>query len=302
MRAFSTRITARLPISPALFAKLLGVGVSAFCVAACAIPRGTAGIAQVSIGAVDVHLDSSVGVEACRAALGAPTPGSYAGLDADRIRVANWNVKKGSRPSWEADFTSLTDGADLVLIQEASLREDTVNAIDASRHWSFAPGYRRGSQVSGVMTLSSVEPFARCSLVSTEPVLRTPKATSITKYGIADIDMSLVVVNVHAVNFSLGLGAYRRQLRQIRDALDLHEGPVVLSGDFNTWRQARMRIVNELAAELGLESVSFETDLRTTVFGQRLDHLFVRGLDAVRADTLAVTTSDHNPMSATLRL
>ena len=264
--------------------------------------QGGRPVAQVATGTKDLHVDNSIGVEACRLALGARPALATSALDARRIRVANWNVKKKSRPSWQDDFEHLNSRTDLLLLQEASLREDTINDIDATRHWTFAPGYRTESQISGVLTLSAAEPVTRCSLVSIEPVLRTPKATNITRYRLSDSDTTLVVVNVHAVNFSFGLTAFRDQFQQIRSALELHDGPVILSGDFNTWRPARVDIVNALAEDLGLEPVSFEHDYRVSRFGFRLDHMFVRGLNTVAADTMSVTTSDHNPMSATLTL
>ena len=270
-------------------------------VSGCAVQGGRP-VAQVATGSMDLHIDNSIGVEACRLALGARPQRVASALDAHRIRVANWNVKKKSRPSWQDDFARLNSRTDLLLLQEASLREDTINDIDATRHWTFAPGYRTKSQISGVLTLSVAEPVTRCSLVSIEPVLRTPKATNITRYRLSGSDATLVVVNVHAVNFSLGLSAFRDQFRQIRSALELHDGPVILSGDFNTWRPARVDIVNALAADLGLEPVNFARDHRVSRFGFRLDHLFVRGLNTVEADTMSVTTSDHNPMSATLTL
>lgn len=264
--------------------------------------QGVEPVAQVATGSTDLHVDNSIGVEACRLALGARPTLVASALDARRIRVANWNVKKKSVPSWKEDFARLNSRTDLLLLQEASLREDTINDIDATRHWSFAPGYRTDSQISGVLTLSAAEPVTRCSLVSIEPVLRTPKATNITRFRLDGSDETLVVVNVHAVNFSLGLAAFRDQFQQIRSALELHAGPVILSGDFNTWRPARVDIVNALVQDLALEPVNFEHDYRVSRFGLRLDHLFVRGLSAVAADTMTVTTSDHNPMSATLTL
>ena len=44
----------------------------------------------------------------------------------------------------------------------------------------------------------------------------------------------------------------------------------------------------------------FETDHRVTVFGNKLDHIYVRGLRSLGADTAVVLTSDHNPMYAIL--
>ena len=162
------------------------------------------------------------------------------GFDTARIRLLNWNIQKNKKQHWSEDFKSRIGEMDLVLVQEASLRQDSINDIDASRHWSFAPGYTVDGEVTGVMTLSRFMPLTQCSFVTLEPILRTPKATSITEYALNDSDQTLVVVNIHAVNFSWGTGAFQQQFEQIRDVLRDHEGPVILSGDFNTWRKHRV--------------------------------------------------------------
>ena len=73
-----------------------------------------------------------------------------------------------------------------------------------------------------------------------------------------------------------------------------------MSGDFNTWRQRRVEIVEDLAASLNMVPVEFDDDQRKQAFGNYLDHIYIRGLNALESTTRAVTTSDHNPMSATL--
>jgi endonuclease/exonuclease/phosphatase (EEP) superfamily protein YafD len=197
---------------------------------------------------------------------------------------------------------NLADGKDLVLIQEASLREETINDVDSSKHWSFAPGYLLDGEVTGVMTLSSIKPLTQCSFVTLEPILRSPKATSITEYALSDTDLTLAVVNMHVVNFSLGLKAFREQIDNVHHVLETHDGPVILSGDFNTWRRQRMLILEQMTENLGLNPVDFGDDKRVRLMGNLLDHLYVRGLSATDASTEIVNTSDHNPMSATLAM
>ena len=79
-------------------------------------------------------------------------------------------------------------------------------------------------------------------------------------------------------------------------------GPVILSGDFNTWRQARFAVVSELANAIGLEPLIFEDDRRTRAFGHPLDYIFVRGLTPRRTEIREVSSSDHNPLSAELAM
>ena len=241
-------------------------------------------------------------VSSCRESLALPAPLPAAELDASSIRLLNWNVQKNRRDHWQQDFAALSSERNLVLVQEASLREDSIGSIDSSRFWSFAAGYTRSGSISGVLTMSTARPMTQCSFVSYEPVLRTPKATSITQYGLTATDETLVVVNVHAINFSMGLGAYQEQFNQVRAVLRAHTGPIILSGDFNTWRKKRAEFIDSLALDLGLTALEFPDDRRVTRFGRHLDHIYVRGLSTLESTTAVVDSSDHNPMSVTLRL
>jgi endonuclease/exonuclease/phosphatase (EEP) superfamily protein YafD len=241
-------------------------------------------------------------IAACQSALFGAVASAPPELDASNIRLLSWNVQKNKRTDWRRDFELLTSDRDLVLVQEASLREDSIDAIDSSRYWSFAPGYVTPGAISGVLTMSRSKPIAQCSFVNYEPLLRTPKATNITRYGLTATDETLVVVNIHAVNFSMGLGAFERQFEQVQRVLEAHEGPVIFSGDFNTWRTKRITIVANLAESLGLTPLEFAEDKRKKIFGNYLDHIYVRGLSAVDSSTGIVSSSDHNPMSVTLQL
>jgi endonuclease/exonuclease/phosphatase (EEP) superfamily protein YafD len=246
-----------------------------------------------------VAMQFSTEVSECRDLLAAESVVG-ARLDASKISLFNWNVRKTRAAGWREDFDAYASGADLVLFQEASIREQTIAEIDSSRHWSFAPGYSKSGEITGVMTLSGIKPLTQCSFVHSEPWLRTPKATSITEYGLTNTDQTLVVANVHAVNFSFGTDAFEKQFEEIRQVLENHDGPIILSGDLNTWRGKRTQIVEDLAASLELNAIDFENDHRVRFFGNALDHIYVRGLRALDANTEVVDTSDHNPMTAVL--
>jgi endonuclease/exonuclease/phosphatase (EEP) superfamily protein YafD len=245
----------------------------------------------------DVRPNQNVG--SCRDSLSRPTTGRSDNLDPGNIRLVNWNARKMNSPGWNRELDALASGKDLVLIQEASLRAETTSKIPVRRYRSFAPGYRRAGEITGLLTLSKIKPVTHCRFVSMEPVLRTPKATSITQYGLNGTDVTLVVVNLHAVNFSFGLAAFREQFEVIAEALSRHRGPVILAGDFNTWRAARMEVVEQLARRLNLQPLQFEQDHRVRFLGQPLDHIYIRGLSSLATSTARNSTSDHNPMSAT---
>jgi endonuclease/exonuclease/phosphatase (EEP) superfamily protein YafD len=284
--------------SPAWARILLLLGAGTFLTSCTTVQTGPE--AQALASSISSPAAESHEVESCRLLLDAAPAGSTTGLNADEIRLVSWNMQKKSLPNWRADYSRLTDGRDLILIQEASLRVDTVGDLPSVPHWSFAPGYRTDDSITGVLTLSRSQPLARCSFANTEPLLRTPKATSITQFALEGRDETLLVVNVHAVNFSLGLGSYKRQFKQISDVLDDHQGPIIFSGDLNTWRAGRTQTIEDMTAKLGLMAVEFSDDNRKRFFGSPLDHIYVRGLSATDSDSSVVTTSDHNPMTVTL--
>ena len=240
--------------------------------------------------------------EICADSLAGRAVPGYAPLDSGDIEILNWNIRKGLNPEWAADLDAIGDRPDLMLFQEAALHTDDWGSLASSRHRSFAPGYRTKRSLTGVMTVSAAQPLTQCTLVSHEPWLRSPKATMISEYALTGTDDTLLVVNVHSVNFTFGVRDFTRQINEIQSVIAEHDGPVLLSGDFNTWRWRRAAIVEQAADSLGLKKLDFDIDHRKRVFGQALDHIYVRGFEVMQATTSQVRTSDHNPMSVRLRL
>ena len=135
------------------------------------------------------------------------------------------------RPNWREDLLDLADGKDLVIIQEAVLHSDLTEAFDKSAHCTFAKGYKTKKHTTGVMTISKHEPVRRHQLTCWEPWLATPKCTNITEYALSDTEETLIVVNIHAINFTLGVKQFRKQIDKVRKELAKHKGPIILSGD-----------------------------------------------------------------------
>ena len=223
-------------------------------------------------------------------------------LDSESIRLVNWNIQKGGDPQWTTDLTKLDGNPDLIILQEAPLKSDAWDFLSSDQHHSFSPGYRTRRSLTGVMTVSNVKPLTQCNLVSVEPWIRSPKASLITEYGLSNSDETLLVVNVHAVNFTFGIHDFHKQFKQTFSVLNDHAGPILVSGDFNTWHWRRTDVLEELTDALGLEMLGYDEDHRKRFMGQALDHIYVRGLEVLEATTLQADSSDHNPMSVLLRL
>lgn len=232
----------------------------------------------------------------------APTSPPAGALDADKIRIVSWNIHKQGDAGWERDLRSLTAENDIVLLQEIVLDRSLRTLIaDAGLRWVMASSFLHADVDVGVLTAARVAPLASCTQRVVEPLLRIPKSAVITWFRIDGRDETLAVANVHAINFSLSLGAYRAQLDAVGDALAHHDGPLILAGDLNTWTAERADAVREIANRLQLREVRFVTDRRAAFFGHQLDHIYTRGLALVASSTTEVRSSDHNPVAATLR-
>ncbi|NEP16443.1 MAG: endonuclease/exonuclease/phosphatase family protein [Leptolyngbya sp. SIO4C1] len=225
------------------------------------------------------------------------------------LRVVNWNIAKNNRsPIWQTELAAILSQyrPDLLCLQEVSLDAPQPQSFTLqSMGWHLAPNFvhRRQQQIFGVLTASKVQQRRCHSLQShhCEPLLNTPKAALITEYPLAQSEQTLLVANVHGINF-VSTRKFQAQLQQLEAGLIHHSGPLLLSGDFNTWNPSRMQQLWTLGQRLKLQQVGFQPDcqrrLKRFLRSQPLDHIFYRGLSVVTANTRVLSTaaSDHPPM------
>lgn len=232
-----------------------------------------------------------------------PRPGAGGALDPGMIRIASWNLHKEADPGWESDLGRLVAQSDLVLLQEAGVSPELRAVVERRGFsWLLSSAFSYQGFEYGVLTATRVRPASACILRANEPLLGIPKAALITYFRLARRDATLAVVNLHAINFTLGTVAYRAQLEAIADALAGHRGPIVMGGDFNTWSDERMDVLRGIAARLSLSPVEFRVDERKRFMGRVFDRVFVRGIEVLGASAWAVSSSDHNPVLVSLRV
>ena len=88
----------------------------------------------------------------------------------------------------------------------------------------------------------------------------TPKMSLLTTYPLRHTE--LLVANVHALNFQpVFTYMLSSQLGQIKEHVSAHEGPVIVCGDFNTWREDRLAMVRTMFNDF--EAVMFSPDARS---------------------------------------
>jgi len=224
-------------------------------------------------------------------------------LNSRSFSMLNWNSFKGSNKIWQEDLERLSSLSDVVVLQEGYLTADLQVLLNKKHYnWDIAKAFTYNDIYTGVLTASRVKPDFLCSFRAPEPLSGIPKTVLITRYPLSGTDEYLVVANIHMINFSLDLADYRAQLEKTAAILSQHRGPLIISGDFNSWNTQRMRILADIAQKLGAKEVVFDTDHRATFMGKQVDYIFYRKLVPLEALTEKVTTSDHNPMLVTFRL
>ncbi len=220
-----------------------------------------------------------------------------------QFRLSVWNFQKEKQPLWRQDFLSLCERSDLFLAQETRLDAACTQAVEQSGlHWHAAISFLSpwGKYPTGIAAgcRAPAQEIAFDASVR-EPFLTIPKMAMRLIYPLQNTQ--LLVVNVHAVNFT-GISSFKQHLEKTARLVESFPGPVIIAGDFNTWNQNRHAELLHMAQLLGLQEVLFRPDLRTRYLRRTVDYIFIRGLEAASSCVADIDSSDHRPLSATLRL
>ena len=164
---------------------------------------------------------------------------SQKSINPDSIKILIWNVYKGQKDGWAHDFDRLSTSMDIILIQEACLKnrfKDVFCVDDIGWHFAKSFLYRtKDLSTTGVMTLSKASPFSTNYLLTQfcEPFTRTPKISLLNEYPIKQANNKLLVINTHGINF-VGMTAFKSQILKLEKKIKIHQGPIIFAGDFNT--------------------------------------------------------------------
>lgn len=230
------------------------------------------------------------------------------------LQILNWNIAKNNhRSDWVQDFSKLVEWypPDLIFFQEFRLDKNIEQPFYCeAMGWHFAPNISNShtDQHFGVLTASKVKHVSGQSVLTQdcEPIFNTPKVSLITEYSLSGSRQTLLTINIHGINF-VSTRKFKSQLRQLEVQLKCHQGPIILSGDFNTWNRYRMQNLSAMVDRLDLVQVKFTPTHSKHLkqwFTYPLDHIFYRGLSQSpgSADVLAeFSSSDHNPLLVKLQ-
>ncbi len=241
------------------------------------------------------------------------------GLLGERLTLLTWKMQKLRDPKIARDLSNLIgqQKPDLVFLQEVKI--DQLKLDNMGGHFAKAWSYPwPGGPTTGVLTLSKSSPNSVQSVQTEwrEFFVTAPKVSLITEHPLPKGE-TLLAVNVHLLNFEPWEPfMLRAQLRDLGLVMAQHDGPIIMAGDFNTWSDARLELVDNLARTLGLEEVTgfrrgrktgdLDLGLLNWVFGVDqelpLDRVYSRGFAAVSAQVLPINSSDHRPVLVTLTL
>ncbi|MEZ9255855.1 endonuclease/exonuclease/phosphatase family protein [Vibrio cyclitrophicus] len=220
----------------------------------------------------------------------------------DGLSLIVWNIYKQNRNNWQNELNQLTEGSDLVLLQEARITKELSQWVTSGQWGSTrVNAFEVFEQSAGVLSLATHLPIEACAYTHEEPWLQLPKSALWSRYQLSNGE-ELAVINIHAVNFTFGTEDYKAQLKSLTDNLQKYRGPVIFAGDFNSWSEARFAVLKEALEKVGLTELVFDPDNRTQFMtGLVLDHVFYRGLEVEKAKAPITDASDHNPMRVTFK-
>lgn len=224
-------------------------------------------------------------------------------IDKTTFTIMVWNIFKQKRADCIQILEHYADETKLILLQEAQTTPQLLNFITRQNKIAdHVPAYCFNNIYAGVMTITDTLPISIYSFREKEPLIRVPKSALITIYPIYNSTHQLLVANIHAVNFSIGVKSYRQQMHMLLNRIKEHNGPVILAGDFNAWSQQRLNLLYHLVSTNDLKPVNFSIDIRKTFMGRPLDFVFYRGLQLDTAKIISTSASDHNPLLVKFRL
>ena len=217
----------------------------------------------------------------------------------DRFTVFSWNIYKEQSEGWKPLLKENAGQSQIVLLQEAALTNELTGLFtELDLNWLLTKAFTADKVPMGVAMAFQTNPRAVCQFRIAEPFIVFPKTAMAAKFPFAASPQTLLVLNIHGINFSLGLTEFATQLDALTQTLEHHSGPVLFAGDFNTWSAQRKLLVREKLGKFGLQEAQLSPDNRVTIFGHAIDHLFYSGLKQINAKGVATKASDHNPILA----
>jgi len=217
--------------------------------------------------------------------------------------LLNWNVYKQQNKGWSKKLDEWANQADFITLQEAKYDDSLISFLEQQQFYDLQNiAFTYQQQQFGVNTASRIQALQVCGTRYAEPWIQIPKTGLASIYAIKNSQQTLLLINLHGVNFTLTSTPLKEQVTPYLHLIEQHQGPIIISGDFNTWSEARSKEIIEALVKTGFNEALFSKDQRLTIFGRPLDHIFYRDLKVIKAQSIATTASDHTPQLVTFSL
>ncbi len=217
-----------------------------------------------------------------------------------------WNVhKENQTQQFQNKFYELTDSypIDFLLFQELRYPKKS-SFILKEYSYVLASNIETKKDVFGVLTASKLS-FKKIEAHKTsqkELGFLTHKSLLITQHKLPN-EKTLYIVNIHSINF-VPLKVFTQELERLYNELINFDGPLIISGDFNTWSSGRMKQIEIFKKKLSLTHADIQEKQHIKhMFLKPLDHLFYRDLELVQGEAIdTAQVSDHNPIYAKFKI
>lgn len=212
-------------------------------------------------------------------------------VPAQNLQVLIWNIYKARGRGFGEDLQTVATGQHLMLLQEGIISEKMLSPLPYHQSWHMGVSFDYRSHETGVVT-GGAHPQHLQVIVADEkePFFNLPKVTLVTSYKIQGRDDTLLVLNIHGLNFTTDK-AWKKQLEPLIDIISHHKGPVIWAGDFNTKNQERHEHLGEVADMLKMAKLKLSG-------AREYDQVLVRGFQT--AETFVnplIKSSNHLPIS-----
>lgn len=218
----------------------------------------------------------------------------------NRFTLLCWNLQKLNCSQYQNHTIEQLlniDEVHILSLQEASI--STHQLLFFGHPFVMAPNIETRKRIHGVLTASAYKLSSNYQFLTKNRELgfATHKPAVITQHPLSNSQV-LTHVNIHAINFVPHF-IFRKEMNLIWHKVKSFNGPMIVSGDFNTWNRARLNSLLQATKQLNLTMVEFPDNKPIKTLNRKpLDHIFYRGLTLIQAQAMAVPISDHNPLIA----